>query len=83
MVASGVDTFIEIGPGKTLANLIRKTDKNVKTFTTRNAGDIDAIKTELPNKVQAKPATELQNKAQAKTGAELSSAQLEKEPKGC
>ena len=84
MIASGVDTFIEIGPGKTLANLIRKTDKSAKTFTTRNASDIDTIKTELLGKAQVKPATELLNKAQAKTGAELSdNAQPEKEPKGC
>lgn len=33
MIAAGVDTFIEIGPGKTLVNMIRKTDGSVKAIT--------------------------------------------------
>lgn len=32
MIAEGIDTFIEIGPGKTLTNMIRKIDAGVRTF---------------------------------------------------
>lgn len=32
MIADGIDTFVEIGPGSTLTNMIRKIDSGVKTF---------------------------------------------------
>ena len=32
MIAAGIDTFLEVGPGKTLCNMIRKTDPAVRTF---------------------------------------------------
>ena len=33
LIAEGFDTFVEIGPGKTLVNLIRKTDPSVRALT--------------------------------------------------
>ena len=33
LIASGIDTFIEIGPGRTLTNMIRKIDTNVNAVS--------------------------------------------------
>jgi [acyl-carrier-protein] S-malonyltransferase len=41
MVAQGVDTFIEIGPGRVLTGLIRRINRDVAT---RNIGDLESIK---------------------------------------
>ena len=40
MIADGVDTFIEIGPGKTLSNMIRKIDATVKTYAVSALSDL-------------------------------------------
>lgn len=47
MIAEGFDTFIEIGPGKTLAGLIRQIDPNVKVVSAESLASIEKIKGEL------------------------------------
>ncbi len=42
MIADGADTFIECGAGKTLCNLIKKIDKNVKVFPVQDAETLAA-----------------------------------------
>lgn len=43
MIADGVDTFIEIGPGKTLCSFIRKIDKSVNFMNIENLNSLEKI----------------------------------------
>ena len=43
MIADGVDTFVEIGPGKTLAGFIRKISRDVKVYNIEKLEDIDKV----------------------------------------
>ena len=43
LIASGVDTFIEVGVGKTLAGLIRKINKNVAVFNIENKETLENL----------------------------------------
>lgn len=41
MIADGVDTFIEIGPGKALSGFMRKIDKTVKCFNVEDIASLE------------------------------------------
>ena len=47
MLADGVDTFIEIGPGKTLAGFLKKMSRDVKVLNVENIGNLNAVLDEL------------------------------------
>jgi [acyl-carrier-protein] S-malonyltransferase len=44
MIGSGVNHFIEIGPGKVLSGLVKRISKDVKIDTINNQGDIEGLK---------------------------------------
>lgn len=44
MIKNGVDTFIEIGPGRTLAGFMRKIDRSVTVFNIEKIEDLDHVK---------------------------------------
>lgn len=44
MLADGVDTFIEIGPGKTLAGFIKKIDRDAKVINVSCVEDLENVK---------------------------------------
>ena len=46
MIADGVDTFIEIGPGKALTGFMKKIDKDVRVF---NVEDIASLENTISN----------------------------------
>ena len=45
----GIDTFIEVGPGTTLAGLIKRIDGSVRTFNVSDAASIAEIVSEVSN----------------------------------
>ena len=49
LIANGVDTFIEVGPGNTLTGLIGKIDPNVKTYNVDSADSLSATIQEVTN----------------------------------
>lgn len=47
MISEGVDTFVEIGPGKTLNGFLRKIDRSVKIWNIQTWEDVDKVANEL------------------------------------
>lgn len=47
MLEDGVDTFIEIGPGKTLTGFMKKIDRNAKAMNIEKMEDIEKVKEAL------------------------------------
>lgn len=43
MLADGVDTFIEIGPGRTLAGFLRKMSRDVKVVNVGTVGELEGL----------------------------------------
>ena len=44
MIADGVDTFVEIGPGKTIAGFIKKVDRSVNIINIEKVEDLEKLK---------------------------------------
>ena len=47
MAESGVDTFIEVGPGQTLSKFVRKTVPGAKTYHAETPEEIEKIVSEV------------------------------------
>ena len=47
MIADGVDTFVEIGPGRTLSGFMKKIDPSKKMLHLEKLEELDAVVAEL------------------------------------
>ena len=47
MANLGVKNFVEIGPGKVLSGMVKRTIKNVNTFSINSIADIENLKNEF------------------------------------
>ena len=53
MVAEGIDTFVEIGPGKVLAGLVKKIDASVNVYNVYDKASLEATVTSLKEEMAA------------------------------
>jgi [acyl-carrier-protein] S-malonyltransferase len=49
MLENGVDTFVEIGPGKVLSGFVRKVSRDVRTLNVEDIESLNNILRELEN----------------------------------
>ena len=47
MIAAGADTFLELGPGRTLSGFIKRIDGSVKTIALSDCEDFSAVRAEV------------------------------------
>lgn len=47
MIKDGVDVFVEVGPGKTLAGFMKKINRDVKVYNVETWEDVDKVVSEL------------------------------------
>ena len=47
MIAEGIDTFVEIGPGKTLSGFMKKTDRNVTMYRVGTREEAETVCNEI------------------------------------
>jgi len=47
MIHNGIDTFIEVGPGKVLSGFVKKISSDVRVFNVQTQEDIEALKEQL------------------------------------
>ena len=52
MEADGIDTIVEIGPGKTLSSFVKKTAPGIKTYTIDTADDFEKVVQALKGEAQ-------------------------------
>lgn len=48
LIGQGVDTFIEVGPGKTLTGLVKKIDPQVNAFHVEDKATLEELKAQVP-----------------------------------
>lgn len=47
LIEFGIDTFVEIGPGKTLSTFVRKIDRSIKTYNVEDLKSLDKTVSDL------------------------------------
>lgn len=52
MIRDGIDTFVEVGPGKTLSGFMRKIDKNIRMFNVGTWEEMESIVKELTGEIK-------------------------------